>query len=102
MNQKKLAGIIKLLRENHVSHLKTHEFDITFDITPGSKSVYVAPDPEMDAEPPVAGGPKPALPVENNIPHHVNEVAKLLKMSDEDLVDQIFPVHGPDNPEGAV
>ncbi len=35
--------------------------------------------------------PAAAPPVENKIPHHVNEVARLLKLNDEELVDALFP-----------
>lgn len=35
--------------------------------------------------------PQAAPPVEMEIPHHTNEVMSLLKMSDEDLVDKMFP-----------
>lgn len=30
-------------------------------------------------------------PVQLEIPHHLNEVTSILKMSDEELVDQLFP-----------
>ena len=48
-------------------------------------------DKESKAPPHAAAAP----PVEMEIPHHINEVSKLLKLSDEDLVDKLFPEHPP-------
>lgn len=89
MNHRKLAQIIKLLRENNVSHLKTLELDITLEPT---GRPFVAPTPALE---PANYAPKSeasAPPVESDIPHHENEVKKLLSLSDEELVDKIFPV----------
>lgn len=87
MNERKLARIIRLLRENGVAHLKTLEFEIRLSDGHGPKA-FVPPAQERAKAPPHEAA---APPVENAIPHHVNEVANLLKLSDEDLVDKIFP-----------
>ncbi len=46
-----------------------------------SSRVSIEKPPESQAIP----------PVESKIPHHVNEVADLLKLNDNDLVDKLFP-----------
>lgn len=86
MNQKKLERIVKFLRENSVSHLKTAEFEISLS-EPGKP--FVASQATQSI-PTLTGAAIP--PVETAIPHHVNEVANLLKLSDEALVDKLFPV----------
>lgn len=93
MNQNKLARIIKLLRENGVSHLKTLELEI--HLSDGQRP-FIAPEPDKVAPATEASAP----PVANEIPHHENEVRNLLKLSDADLVDKIFPMEGGEQAPG--
>lgn len=55
----------------------------------------------LDAQPSNPGPPTAAAvpPVELEIPHHQNEVLGLLKLSDEQLVDKMFPELEPETME---
>lgn len=85
-----------------MSHFKSLEIEVSFahisspTTNDYNDSSFDRPVDLRPAKKPV-GRPKKivpgqaAPPVETSIPHHVNEVAALLKLSDEDLVDRMFP-----------
>lgn len=81
-----------MLRAHGVSHFKSTEVEIKIDsLSPASKP-HVAPSPSIQAAPVSSGSNAgDVLPKQAEIPHHINEVAKLLKLSDEDLVERLFP-----------
>lgn len=84
-----------LMRRHGVSYLKSIEIEISMGELNDKKTL--APIPEVVQE---QKGPQTAAsapPVEVEIPHHVNEVSNLLKLSDEELVDKLFPEGAPPN-----
>lgn len=91
MTVEHVERLIAVLRSNGVSHYKALDLEIKFDgTTQPSKLVALPPVLPMAAVlEPVSGAAAP--PTEMKIPHHLNEVASLLKLSDEQLVDKMFP-----------
>lgn len=93
---KETERLIKLLKANGISHFKSLEVEIDFGSVSGSVVDSVDHSPnharsrQLDKK---VVPPQAAPPVEQHIPHHVNEVQQLLKLSDEDLVDRLFPDH---------
>jgi hypothetical protein len=94
-----------LMRKHGVSYYKSTEVEIKCDLGVPSVSAPVVGTPPvsvLDAKNTIGvidpKGPATAAsapPVEMEIPHHVNEVAALLKLSDNDLVDRLFPDGAP-------
>ncbi len=98
MSPKKIERLIRSLRENGVEYLKTPEIEIRLRDMPAGAQVVprlagvvlpAVPVPNRPITGPDTGASIPA--VGNEIPHHENEVAKLLKLSDSELVDRLFP-----------
>jgi len=75
--------LFSLMKQYGVSYFKNVEFEVRMN-----KESTKPIEPLKEKEPPHAAA---APPVNEEIPHHVNEVAKLLKLSDEELVDKLFP-----------
>jgi hypothetical protein len=82
------------MRKHGVSYFKSVEYEIKID---SSMPLASMPDPSISkpVSPPTStpSSAASAPPVEINIPHHVNEVKNLLKLSDNELVDKLFPDH---------
>jgi hypothetical protein len=81
-----LTKLIELLRANGVTRFKDDALDIRLapmaqEMTAVTAMSTVSKGPALQAIP----------PVETEIPHHVNEVLGLLKLSDEDLVEKMWP-----------
>lgn len=99
MSPKKIERLIRTLREQGVEYIKTPEFEIRLhERVPGSvvvdSVIHPARAPSVPEPRPIIASVTPDAaipPVENTIPHHENQVAKLLRLSDEDLVDKLFP-----------
>lgn len=91
MTVEHVERLILVLRSNGVSHYKALDLEIRFDgSNPPSRPIALPPTmPTAAASEPVSGAAVP--PMEMKIPHHLNEVASLLKLSDEQLVDRMFP-----------
>lgn len=96
MNPEKAEKIFSLMRQFGVEYFKHEDLEIRLAIdlkptppveTPIVKAEAKSKGRSVSKPPPSQAAP----PVESNIPHHVNEAARLLKMSDEDLVDELFP-----------
>lgn len=83
--------LLHVLKAHGVSHFKSNDLELRMDA--GVSVTPSTPPPE----PKVLGDVLPSQ--EEGIPHHVNEVAGLLKLSDADLVDKLFPI---ENPEGNI
>lgn len=84
-----LTKLIELLRENGVTRFKDDVLDIRFDdkkLHVNSKLIIEKPYIDSKVTPSQA-----IPPVESEIPHHVNEVMGLLKLSDEELVEKMWP-----------
>lgn len=94
MTLKRTEQLLTILRAHGVSHFKTPSVELTIGFTHPQPAV--APilslkensfAEQMRIPPTAAAVP----PVEMPIPHHINEVAKLLKLGDNELVDALFP-----------
>lgn len=85
-----------------MSHFKSLEIEVSFanisspiiydrDGSSVDRPIDPRPVKKPVGRPKKVVPPQSAKPVESTIPHHVNEVAEMLKLSDEDLVDRMFP-----------
>lgn len=86
MNLKEIEDVFLLMRRHGVNHFKNLEMEI--DLEPGQHSLF-EPEPKKESKGPPHAAAAP--PREMEIPHHINEVANLLKLNDEALVDKLFP-----------
>jgi hypothetical protein len=104
MNALKAEKLFILMKKHGVSHFKTLELEIRMKDAEAEGPGGNKPSIESLAAKPSASVPDPQAipPVEVAIPHHVNEVANLLKLNDFDLVDKLFPDYSqiPPIPEG--
>lgn len=100
MNLKQTDKLLNLLRSHHVSHFKSLEVEVRLEPHVPSQLSIVTPIaeeiPQSAAAVPATAAAAP--PVEMVIPHHVNEVARIMKLGDADLVDEMFPLPKGDNP----
>lgn len=71
-----------------IAALDLREFETSQRLAQNPNSYQTSASSDVQAGP-ATGAAVP--PVEIEIPHHVNEVANLLKLGDEDLVDKLFP-----------
>lgn len=104
MNLKQTDKLLKLLRSHNVSHFKSLEIEVRLEALSGANHLAVVnPLEEESQQAAVRVPPTPAAapPVESTIPHHVNEVAAMLKLSDNDLVEKMFPEFPPQENEGS-
>lgn len=91
MTIKNTDRFLKMLRAHGVSQFKSLEIEVSFAnvSVPASVDSYVRTiDKSVKKKAPSS---QAAPPAKSKIPHHVNEVAALLKLSDADLVDRMFP-----------
>ncbi len=93
MNPQKTEKLFSLMKQFSVEYLKTSEIEIKMN-----RDSSAAPQSGLKADSYVRGeeakDPSTAAaapPVDMEIPHHENQVAKLLKLNDEQLVDVLFP-----------
>lgn len=98
MKLEKTERLITLLKQSGVTYFKDGELEIRLD---GHSSVSsTAPLTSGFISTPPSFPLQAVPPVETEIPHHVNEVQNLLKLSDEDLVDKLFPDYSQIKAEG--
>ena len=94
--------VIAFLKANDVEYFKSGELEVRFRAAPAPSPAPIhAPQmsvPNQAPFPVAAMQSKPAPPsaaaippVESEIPHHVNEVRSLLRLSDNDLAEKLFP-----------
>lgn len=89
MNPNKAEKLFIIMKKYGVTHLKTLELEINMGGGPALPSdELIVPEVKRDEKIPP---PQAAPPVEIKIPHHMNEVASLLKLNDNDLVEKLFP-----------
>lgn len=89
MNPSKAEKLFELMKRHGVEHFKTMEVEIRMSSSQSTAPV-ITPKIEVPESKPVP--PLQAIPPnEVKIPHHLNEVASLLKLNDEQLVDKLFP-----------
>lgn len=96
MTLKGTEKLLLLLRAHGVSHFKTAEVEIRIGVPPSLDSVIAVGAPPINMpiqKPPATAAAIP--PVKMEIPHHINEAARLLKLSDEELVNEMFPTGEP-------
>jgi hypothetical protein len=103
MTSKQIEKVFELMQRYGVQYFKNTELEIHLGNTP-LKNQSVAPVADVadvTASNDVADIPPQAIPpTEDNTPHHPNEVTSLLKLSDEDLVDKLFPDFSNQPPKG--
>ena len=108
MNLKRMEAVFKLMQQYGIEHYKSPELEVRADLQASSAptvaySLIDTKIPNETQEIPKAAPVPPTgaavPPREMNIPHHINEVVSMLKMSDEDLVAKLFP-EGATKPEG--
>lgn len=89
--------LISILKTNGVNYFKSHDVEIRMEaVESPTSTVRLDPAIVPRGTSPAAGATQPpspaaAPPREMKIPHHLNEVVNMLKMSDEQLVDRMFP-----------
>lgn len=76
-----IEQIIQLCKANGITRFKSKGLDLRFGDKISVSAVNVSEGPPSQAIP----------PIETEIPHHVNEVMGLLKLSDEELVEKMWP-----------
>jgi len=81
--------LLKLLRSHGVSHFKSPSIEVRIDFAPQPSTLHAVGPSLSETKAPESAAAAP--PVEMPIPHHINQVAQMLKMGDEDLVDALFP-----------
>lgn len=94
MTLKRIEQLLNLLKSHGVDHFKSVEVEISFGALAQSAQLTSQVSPAQKIPMAAAAAPPTAAaapPVDMPIPHHVNEVQKLLKLSDNDLVDALFP-----------
>lgn len=90
MNLQEIEQLIQLCQKSGVSRLKTKEISLRFEALPVKK---VVEEPIQRAIQ-IKADDRPLgdlLPQDEDIVHHLNEVKSILKLSDEELVDKLFP-----------
>lgn len=75
-------ALIEMLRSQGITHYKTGEIELA-----------LTPLPEAPKASPVESPAMPGVDSQDKIPHVVQELTSLLKLSDADLVDRMFPDH---------
>jgi hypothetical protein len=96
LNIKATEKLLKLLRQNGVLSFKSPGIEIVLSghtrITPPSpETLYRASSQELEVSPDKDEPLGAMAPTEMPVPHSINKVQALLKMSDEELVDKMFP-----------
>jgi hypothetical protein len=97
MNPSKAEKLFKLMKSYGVSHFKSLEVEIRIDL---GGPAQLKPESSIPTSVEKIPEPQAIPPVEVEIPHHVNEVANLLKLNDSDLVDKLFPDYSQMPPKG--
>jgi hypothetical protein len=95
MTPKQIRELAETMRDCGISHLKFKDLEMSCQagarpsIAPEVEKVSFVPSPVASIQdPPVEAGP----PLEEEeVPHNVQQLASLLKLSDIELVDQLFP-----------
>lgn len=82
------AAFLEACHKFGVKTFRHEETEISFfNLTPEPVKQSALPL-NLPGDPPTGAA---VLPVQMEIPHHPNEVVSLLRTSDEDLVDRLFP-----------
>lgn len=89
MDNTKVEKLFSLMKQYGVSHFKSLEVEIRMEGGPVTPSIQSSLP--QDSKNTLSAAAVP--PVEMSIPHHMNEVANLLKLDDVALVEKLFPDH---------
>lgn len=90
MTPKEIKTLVKALKAAGVTHYKTAELELNL----ATSQSFASPNVSRETK----KAPKAQLPLltheeEKPIEHKVVELTSLLKLSDTDLVDRLFPDH---------
>ena len=89
MKPEKAEKLFQLMKQYGVEHFKSGEVEIKISSVTETARINL---PSVTEKASIkAPEPQAIPPVEMKIPHHVNEVANLLRLNDNDLVDKLFP-----------
>jgi hypothetical protein len=91
MKPEKAEKLFQLMKQYGVEHFQSGEVSIRIGPAPSIQHKNETPDITHDTGIVKAPEPQAIPPVEMKIPHHMNEVANLLRLNDNDLVDKLFP-----------
>lgn len=100
MTIKEIENLIQILRTNGVKYFKSDEVEIKLEaVVPATTQVVASVSPESRPETKANSRKQKQenrtlgdVPIkEMQIPHQINEMVSVLKMSPEDLVDKLFP-----------
>ena len=92
MNSRQLKALVRSMREQGVTHLKTKDLEISLDQSaPKPVEQAVAPERVILPQAPEASGPLAAAE-ENMVRTRIEHVKSIMATSDDELADQLFPV----------
>jgi hypothetical protein len=94
IDPKNLRDVCEVLREFNVGYFKTSEIELTMSLSALANKIS-APNNSQPKDPEVS--PEE----EKEIKHKVEELTSLMRLSDTDLVDRLFPDHTQDQDEEA-
>lgn len=93
MNLKATEKLLKLLRSHGVEHFKSLEVEVKFAGDGQVLNLNVPHGTDTTHSVPTTTGSGASIPpVQMEIPHHVNEVQRLVKLSPDELVEEMFPL----------
>lgn len=92
MTAKETIKLLKALKESGVTSFKSGDIEISFGFPSNAHEKPVAAPVSFDAS---AQAPE-------EIKHKVEEFTSLMKLSDTELLDRLFPDTAPESPEEAV
>lgn len=104
MNPIKVEKLFSLMKQYGIEHFKHEDLEISMrkdnaltgaGLEAGGSTTVSCPIVNPVSSP----APQAIPPVEVKIPHHVNEVANLLKLDDYALVDKLFPDYSQQPPK---
>lgn len=87
MNPQKAEKLFALMKQFGVEYFKHEDLEIKMPHTANTVEISKSTANTVS----IAPEPQAIPPTEMKIPHHVNEVANLLKLDDYALVDKLFP-----------
>lgn len=93
MNAKQLREIAETMRDCGIMHIKTADLEISRQ-PPDQKAVLPVVSQETAPLPVTPQADNPAPPTEGDpdiIEHKIEALTSLMKLSDVELVDQLFP-----------
>lgn len=91
MNLQETIALIGALKEAGATHFKSHDFEVTLDgeqkIHVGAGNIYYPPGPVEAPSAELKG----EAPIDQEKTKKIEDLIDVLRMKDDQLVDQIFP-----------